>query len=216
MAIPLIGAIASLGSAAIGGLASYFGNQAQAGAIKYAANLQNQQYNKTLDMLQPAITAGNTARDYQLGALGLPGGNSDAISAFRQSPGYQSGLKTGLNSAQTSAAAGGRLFSGGTLKSLQRYGANYADQGFGDWYNRLGGISGSGQTATTNAINAGTSATNNLSDLAVQSGNNQASSYVAGANALTGGIQNLADLYAYYTTPKATTAPQNYVWGGYN
>ncbi len=202
MGIPLIGALSSIGSALIGGIASASAAKAQAKATTYAANLQQKQYDTTMAALQPQIQAGNTARDTQLGALGLNGGNTDAIGQFRNSPGYQAGLTTGTNAVQGSAAAGGRLFSGGTLKSLNKFGQNYADQQFGNWYDRLGGLSGAGGGAINTGINAGTNAANNLSSLAVQGGNDRASSYSNGANAITGGAQNLADLYAYYTKPK--------------
>jgi len=207
MGIPLIGAISSIGSAAVGGLASYFGAQAQADAIKQATKLQKKQYDTTLATLQPQIQAGNTAREFQLGSLGLPGGNSDALGAFRQSPGYDFALKTGQNQVQTSAAAGGRLFSGGTLKSLDRFGQGQADQQFGNWYDRLGGLSGAGGAAVGTAVNAGSNMANNLSNLAVQGGDAKASSYFNGANAVTGGAQNLADLYAYYNPPKTNFQP---------
>ncbi len=210
MGIPLIGALSSIGSALIGGLASASAAKAQAQATKYAADLQNKQYNTSMAALQPQIQAGNTAREFQLGSLGLPGGNSDAVGMFRQSPGYQAGLTAGTNAVQGSAAAGGRLFSGGTLKSLNKFGQNYADQQFGNWYDRLGGLSGAGGNATGQGVNLGANTANNLSSLAVQGGDAKASSYINGANAITGGAQNLADLYAYYNPPKTNFQPQNF------
>lgn len=217
MALPLIGAIASIGSSLIGG---FFGDQAakeQAAATRYAADLQNEQFNKSLATLQPAIAAGNEARSYQLGALGLPGGNSDAVNLWRQSPGYQAGLTTGKNAVQGSAAAGGRLFSGGTLKALDRFGSNYEDQQFGNWYGRLGEMSGAGDSARNNAVSLGSANANSLSDLALREGDAKASSYTNWGSQIGSGIQSLADLYAYYAKPKAATAaPQNYAWGGLN
>jgi hypothetical protein len=209
MVLPLIGAIASIGSALIGAGASGAASREQAAATRYAADIQRQNYTDSLAALQPQINAGNTARDYQLGALGLPGGNSDATTAFRNSPGYGFAVNQGKNSVQTSAAAGGRLFSGGTLKSLDKLGQGMADQQFGNWYDRLGGLSGAGGGAVNTAVNAGSNTANNLSSLAVQGGNDKASSYINGANAITGGAQNLADLYAYYNPPK-TAQPQNF------
>jgi hypothetical protein len=201
MVLPLIGVLASLGSAGIGAWATNSAAQAQADAIRYAADRQNEQYNKSLDLLQPSIAAGNTAREFQLGALGLPGGNSDAINAFRSSPGYDFALKTGKNQVLTGAAATGNLFSGKTLKSLSDYGQGMADQQFGQWYDRLGGLSGAGSGAVGQAVNLGSANANNLASLALQGGEDRASSYIGGANAVTGGLQNLADLYSYYNPP---------------
>src|SRR5690606_28569307 len=124
-----------------------------------------------------------------------------------------------------SAAAGGRLFSGGTLKSLARYGQGMADQQFGTWYDRLGGLSGAGQTATGQQIGAGSTTAGNLSDLALQGGNAQASSYTGVAGALNAGIGSLADLYARYgygsNSPTGSlgglgSPGTGYVWGGLN
>ncbi len=151
-------------------------------------------------MLQPQVAAGNTARSYQMGALGLPGeiGNSEVMSAFRTSPGYEFQRGQGLNAVQTSAAAGGRLFSGGTLKGLTEYGQGLADQEFGNWYDRLGGIAGGGATATGRMVDAGSNTASNLSNLAIQGGDARASSYTGMANAVGGGLNNLAYLSAYY------------------
>lgn len=200
--IPLIGALSTIGSSVINGISGYLANQELAGAIKTAANTTRQNFTDSLAALQPSITAGNTARDAQLGLLGLPGGNSDAIDLFRRSPGYTAGLNAGRDAITGSAAAGGRLFSGGTVKALDRFGQNYADQQFGNYYDRLSGLSGAGNTATGTAVNLGTNTANNLSDLAINEGQAKGSSYVNWGNQIGSGIQNLADLYAYYTKNK--------------
>jgi hypothetical protein len=201
MVLPLIGLIASVGSALIGGNAAQQAAAAQADAIKHAADISRKNFEDTTRLLQPSIDAGNEARTYQLGALGLPGGNSDAINAFRTSPGYDFAVKSGKNAVQTSAAAGGRLFSGKTLKDLDTFGQGQADQQFGNWYGRLGDLSGAGAGSTGQLVNAGGQNAGTLADLAVRGGDDRASSYITGANAVTGGFQNLADLYAYYNPP---------------
>jgi hypothetical protein len=200
MALPLIGAIAGIASSLIGASAASKAAKAQAAATKYAADIQRQNYTDSLAALQPSINAGNTARDYQLGSLVLPGGidRASAEAAFRESPGYDFALKTGQNQVQTSAAAGGRLFSGGTLKALDRYGQGMADQQFGTWYDRLSGLSGAGNGSTGTAVNLGTTTAGNLGNLAVQGGNDRASSFINGAGAINTGIGTLADLYARY------------------
>jgi len=198
--IPLIGALASLGSSLIGAYSAQSAADAQAKAIKQAAKIQRQNYLDAQALLQPSINAGNTARGYQLGALGLPGDISydEVMQAFRTSPGYEFARSQGLEGVQTSAAAGGQLFSGKTLKDLNKYSQGIADQEFGTWYDRLGGMSGSGQSAAGNLVNAGTNTANSLSNLAVQGGDARASSYGTMAGAINTGIGSLADLYAKY------------------
>lgn len=211
---PLLGILGGIGSALIGASATNSAATAQANATRYAADTERQNQQDQLALLQPSIAAGDTARDYQLGALGLPGGvdASTATAAFRNSPGYQFGLKQGTNAVQTSAAAGGDLFSGKTLKSLDNYASGQADQNFNQWLGDLGGISGQGQGSTGAAVNLGTATAGNLSDLAVQGGQNQASSYINNANNVTNTLGGLADLYykygkGYPTAPAATGAP---------
>jgi hypothetical protein len=204
---PLIGGLASIGSSLIGG---YFANQAadaQAKALRYAADKESKNLASIQGMYAPAINAGNTARDYQLGAVGLPGGvgYDEAMAAFRASPGYEFTRNQGLNGVQTSAAANGSLFSGATAKALQKYGTNLADQEFGNWYGRLGGISGAGDSAMGTVANAGTNTANSLSNIAARQGDARASSYGTTANAIGSGLQNIANLYAYYNPPQART-----------
>jgi len=210
MPFPLIAAIAAsaptwlpaaatVGSSLIGGLFSNQAAGAQQGAINAATDEQRREYDITRGLLEPAITAGNTARGYQLGALGLPGGVSydDVIRAFHTSPGYEFSRNAGINAAQGSAAAGGTLFSGKTLKDLTRFGTGLADQEFGDYYGRLGGLSGAGQNAVGGLVSAGQNTAANVGNLLSQGGDARASSYLRGANLITSGIQNLADLAAY-------------------
>lgn len=203
MGFPLIGLIGSVGSALIGASAASKAAKAQAQATRYAADITKQNQERSIGLLQPQIDAGNTARGYQLGSLGLPGGvdRATAEAAFRDSPGYQWAFGQGQNAVQSSAAAGGRLFSGKTLKDLSAFGQGMADQSYGNWFSRLGGLSGAGSAATGQAVGVGGDTTRSLASLAVEGGNNRASSYVAGANALTGGLQNLSDMYSYYHPP---------------
>lgn len=81
-------------------------------------------------------------------------------------PGYQFGLGEGTKALQRSATAAGAGYSGATLKALQRYSQDYAGTKFGEafnrdaaykdsLFNRLSGLSGTGQTATNRVGEAG-------------------------------------------------------------
>jgi hypothetical protein len=59
----------------------------------------------------------------------------NTLADLQATPGYKFGLDQGLNSAQTSAAAGGSLMSGATLKALSDYGSGYASQRWMDYSN---------------------------------------------------------------------------------
>lgn len=215
--VPLIGAISSLGSALAGGLATYFGDKQLADAQRYATGVQNDQFNATKSLLQPQIAAGDTARSYELGALGLPGGVTyqDAVGAFKASPDYKFRLQQGINGAETSAAASGNLFSGGTLKNLADYSGKLASGEFNNWLSGLGGLSGAGGTAAGSLATAGTNYANSLGSLAMTGANSRASSYATGANTLTSGLQNLSDLWAYYNRTPTAALPTVQPGSGY-
>lgn len=79
-----------------------------------------------------------------------------SFAAFRDTPGYQFGLDEGNKQVQTSAAARGGLYSGAAMKSLQKFGNDYADQqGYTPYMNRLAGLFGGAQTASGAVGNAG-------------------------------------------------------------
>ncbi len=59
-----------------------------------------------------------------------------SLEQLRNTPGYQFELGEGLKGVQGAAAAGGRLYTGGTLKSLANYATGLADRTYGDAYGR--------------------------------------------------------------------------------
>jgi hypothetical protein len=71
--------------------------------------------------------------DPQFGSLMHDFGASD----FTQDPGYDFRLNEGAKALQRSAAAKGRVFSGGTLKDLTNYNQNFASNEYGNAYNRF-------------------------------------------------------------------------------
>jgi hypothetical protein len=122
-------------------------------------------------------------------------------------PVYQSGLKFGLDEGakgiNARAMQAGGYDSGATLKALTRFGTDYGSTKANESYNRftndqnnvfnrLSGVSGSGQVATNTVTAAGTNAANNVSGSIDAAGNARAAGIVGGANAwggaLTGGV----------------------------
>jgi hypothetical protein len=105
-----------------------------------------------------------------------------AFDAFRNTPGYQFGLDQGNKSVQASAAARGGLNSGATLKALQRYGTDYADQqGYTPYMNKLAGLFGGAQTAAGQMGSYGQNAANNIGQNTQNGANARANStYNAG------------------------------------
>lgn len=122
------------------------------------------------------------------------------MSGFFASPDYQFNLSQGQQSLDRSLLAQGRGLSGANLKAGERYASGLASQQYGDWYNRLAGLAGIGQTGVSQSAAAGANAANNISSAYQNLGQTQGSAYLAGAqgvnNSLQGGIGN-ALLYKY-------------------
>jgi hypothetical protein len=133
-------------------------------------------------------------------------GNNDAGSLLRKfsqsdleaDPVYQNGLKFGLDQGKEGinarALQAGSYDSGATLKALTRYGNDYGSTKANESYNRftndqnnifnrLSGVSGSGQVATGQVGAAGSSAANSTANMLTDAGNARAAGIVGGANA---------------------------------
>lgn len=145
----------SAGSSILGGI---FGSSAAKKAAKQqseaygkAINIQGDQVNKNVnDVWQAEDWANQKLNPYaQAGATSLSslqdlaGANGPLTNKFsfnpsdlEKDPGYAFTLKQGQDAIARSAAAQGKLYSGGTLKSLAGYTTGTANQYFGDAFNR--------------------------------------------------------------------------------
>ena len=141
---------------------------------------------------------------------GLAGGQFNT-----NNPAYQFQLKQGQQALDRSSAARGMGYSGAQMKAAQDYGQGLASQEydkqynrasgeFGDYFNRLAGLSQGGQQAAntlgSQGSNYASGASNTLGSLGGylqnnlgQAANARASGYIGGANAINGGIQNMTD-----------------------
>jgi hypothetical protein len=180
--------------------------------------LQREMFNKTNELNQPAVDAGNTARNRLMQLLGLSAGGADNGSAvkdfsaddFTSDPGYQFRVDQGQQALERSAAARGGLMSGAALKDTARFSQGLASQDYQAAFDRfqvnrsnkltpLQSLTGTGQTAAAtlgsagqNFANSAGTALGNYGTTAGQnitgSGNARASGYVGASNALTNGL----------------------------
>jgi hypothetical protein len=178
----------NFGGSALNSLLGYNASQNASTAQQQAANnalaLQAQIYAQNRADLAPWREAGVGALG-RLTALTTPG---NQVSQMELDPGYQFRLGEGNKAIDRASAARGGFDSGRSLKALTRYGQDYASNEFGNVYNRLAGLAGTGQTATTNTAQLGQSYANQASDLTTQAGNARASGYIGGAQNIAGGI----------------------------
>lgn len=143
------------------GLFDVFTGQNQADAAKKAAGQQVtglQNANNLLGdargqiggALAPYIQSGLKGMGVYEDALGLNGqARAQGVQQnFQQSPGYQFQQQEMQRAVQNAAGAQGGLLSGAALMELQQRGGQLANQEFGGYLDRLGGLSDSGrQTA---------------------------------------------------------------------
>lgn len=208
-----IGAAAAIGSAAISASASGSAGDTIAGAnfaaipqvqATQSANVASIQGNEA-----PYVAAGQT------GVAGLaageaPGGqfsNTFNLSDLQVDPGYQFDLQQGNLAVQRSAAAGGTLNSGGTLKSLDNYTTGLASNEVSNAYNRFMGtqtqqynqlyqLAGLGQTGVNQVNYAQNNQANTVSNAqygsTIAAGAAQAAGQIGASNAISGGLQTLA------------------------
>ena len=155
----------------------------------------------------------NNPFDTYLKSKGLAGGQFNT-----NNPAYQFQLKQGQQALDRSSAARGMGYSGAQMKAAQEYGQGLASQQydkeynrasgeFGDYFNRLAGLSQGGQQAAgsmaqaggqyaQNAGNTFANLSNAQTGILGQQANARASGYTANANALSGGLNSLTNLYA--------------------
>jgi hypothetical protein len=171
-------ALAVIGSSIIGGASANKAAKTQASAADRAAQLQQEQFDKNIELQAPWREAGVNA----LGKLQ----SGDVMG--QMDPGYQFRLSEGMKALDRTAASRGGLLSGATLKGAQRYGQGLASQEYGNAYNRLASMAGIGQTATGAMTGLGSQFASNQGENYMGSANARASGYMGGANAISGGL----------------------------
>lgn len=111
---------------------------------------------------------------------------------LRSTPGYQFNFDEGQRAMAASQSYRGGLLSGDAGREAIRYGQNYGDRIYGDQYNRLAGIAGAGQTASSQNQQGGQNYANALTNINQTNANAKASSYQNGANAWTNALGGAA------------------------
>ena len=136
---------------------------------------------------------------------------------LQNDPGYKFGLDQGTQAVDRSAASKGGLYSGATLKALERYGNDYGSTKFGEAFSRdqsvqnqifqrekanrdsqfnmLSGLAGTGQTATSQIGSLGATMAQNNGQNMIGAGNAQAAGSLAQGN-IWGSAVNQLGSYA--------------------
>lgn len=197
---------ATIGAAAIGGVASIGGGliqsnaansaaQIQAAAADKALALQTRQYEEGVARSKPWVDAGRSALDAYQGELGLSAAakNGTFKSGFRETPGYGFAVSEGEKGVTNNLAALGMKNSGAGLKALTRFRMGLADQTYNNYLDRLSGASVGGQTQVNANNQAGANYANTAGNTMQDSAAATASGYVGSANAWSNTLGNLSN-----------------------
>lgn len=115
------------------------------------------------------------------------------LDSFYASPDYEFRRSEGMRDIGNQFAARGG--GGNAMKALNQYNSNLAGGEFGNWFNRIFGMSEAGRGATGSTTQAGMNAANNMSNISMNTGNQLAQLGMNNAaninNALQGGISNI-------------------------
>ena len=183
----LIPAVAGVATSLIGANAAGKAAKQQTNAINQALTVSRAGTDAARADLEPYRAGG--AADYA--ALRNAVGHN-----FETSPGYEFARGEGIRAIDQAASARGMLGSGGRLRELMRYGTGVAQQDYNNWRSALQGLAGVGQTATGQTASLAQQGGQQQAQLAQMMGTAQGTGTMNTANALLGGINTGAGLWA--------------------
>lgn len=185
------------------------GANAQERANQAALDEQRRQFDINQANQQPWLQAGQYGLDRQMQFL-----NGD-WSGFQNSPDYAFALDQGTLALDRGAAARGSLYSGGADADRIALGQGLATQYAGNYYNRLAGLSGTGQTAANQLGAYGQQYANNVGGLLQNSANARSSAYANSANAWTNYGNQLGSAIGQYYGQRQQPTLQTQPTSGY-
>jgi len=207
---------AILGSSLLGAYSANKAADVQAAAADRAAALQQQQFERQVELQAPF-------REVGLRALNKLEGASEytpfSMGQFEQDPGYAFRLAEGQKALDRQAARRGGLISGSALKAAQRYGQDMGSQEYQNAFNRyqiernarlnpLQTLAGVGQTSANLLGAAGQNYATGAGEAIGAGAQARASGYMGQANTLAGGLNQ----YLNYQNQQSQNALlQNYL-----
>ncbi|RZF53694.1 hypothetical protein EXE30_06880 [Acinetobacter halotolerans] len=179
-------------------------NNEYRGGFETANNTLNQGFNQASSYLNPYAQMGKQANS--LLSKGLSDGSltrAFGASDFQADPGYQFRQQQGMDGIQSSAAAGGGLLSGATLKALNTHNSNLASQEYQNAYNRFGNDQNNAYSRLMGATQLGMGASNNLSNMAYNNATNIAGNQTTLSQLLASGLLGSSNANAAGVTSSA-------------
>lgn len=199
-----IAAAGAVGGSLISANANRIAAERQAAAAHEANRLQYKMFKRQRKDAAPWREAGVRA----LSGLENEDFQRDfTMSDFQKDPGYDFRMQEGMKAIERSAAARGGLNSGATLKSISRYGQDFASNEYSNAYNRfnsdrdrrwnrLSSLAGIGQTANSQVAQAGQNYANQANSNLIGIGNAQAAAGVSTGNSWANTTRQIGNIGA--------------------
>lgn len=189
----ILGAIA-------GGLIANKGAKDAASAQSRAANDQLSFNRETRDMVfdryEPFYQQGQNALEGYGYELGM-GPRPEGYGGFTATPGYDFRMQQGQEAIQSAAGLRGGINSGRTAQDLMGFGQGIASQEYGNYLNRLAGMTDMGMSAAGGQANAATNANTGAASAYSNLGNAQSAGSIGQANAWNGALGNIGGIMQY-------------------
>jgi hypothetical protein len=182
---------------------------AQVDAANAASATQLGMFNQTRKDNMPWMQAGQGGLNSLMGLMNFQQGSDgswtqstdpNAYKTYLQrDPGYQVRMTEGLKALENSAAARGNLLSGNTLKDITRFGQDYASNEFGNAYNRLAGLSGTGQATGQYLGGLRSELGNQVGNNTMTAGAARASGYMGQYNVMNNSINQILQMAGMFS-----------------
>lgn len=174
--------------------------QAQTDAANRQIDFQTDVYNDQTERFKPFLDTGTNALAGYNFEMGL-GARPEGYGGFQTTPGYDFRRQQGIDAIDASAATRGGLMSGKTLQDLTTFGDGLASQEYGNYMQRLAGLTDMGMGAAGMQATAGNNAAAGVSNALANIGNAQAAGAIGQGNALAGMMNNLSGAFGYMRNP---------------
>jgi hypothetical protein len=196
--------IGSIGQLETGMEGNKDANAALQTGLTNAADSLTKYYGNAATYQQPYSQAGQAGLSGAQNIANMAPSTSNFQFNYQQDPSYQNQLTAGNQNIQGQAASMGSLFSGSTMKALQQYGSNLANQSYNQNYNRALNTYTNQRdfdaqqllnkyTQYMGLTNVGQAAANNLTGMQTSLGQQQAGINVAQGQANAGEVMGNAN-----------------------
>jgi len=210
----------SVGSAVVQSSAARRAAGAQERAAEMGVEEQRRQFDAVQALLRPYVEAGTGAIEQQGALIGLGGPEAQqrAIAALEAGPEYQALVRSGEEALLQRASATGGLRGGNIQAALAQYRPQVLSGLIGQQYERLGGITRTGQASAAGQAEMGQQTGANIANLMAQQGAAQAGSALASGRAfgnLFGDVGTMVGRGMAYQgyTPQGASAPLSFGQG---